>query len=455
MSPEGSLISFITGGPYGDVETWLMGANGEEPHKILAVKEGNWFGRLVWSPDGQRIAYMKFHIVPDKLEKSIESLDLKGGPATLIISDPKLRDFCWLPDGRIVYSLARSLSFDADSNLWEIKADTRTGQPFGKPNQITHWVGFSFGGFSVDAQGKRLAFLKADSQLAVYVGEFEPKATRLKTPRRLTFDVPNDLPTDWTQDSKAVLFISDRNGNYDIFKQSIDQDSAEPIVAGPEHEIAPRLSPDGSWILYIARPKLQSGSSAPMRLMRVPVSGGTPQLVLTTADYNDHHCARSPATLCVLGESGESSLHKFVFTAFDPVEGRGRELNRIPIEPPYSDYSWSLSPDGSRIALTTFDEHAGRIHILALGSGDAHDLNIIGWARLNSMDWSADGKGLFVSSQSLGGATLLYVDLEGRAHALWQLKGILQTRGVPSPDGRHLAVLGGTTESNVWMMENF
>ena len=80
-----------------------------------------------------------------------------------------------------------------------------------------------------------------------------------------------------------------------------------------------------------------------------------------------------------------------------------------------------------------------------------------GWANFygGRPEWSADGKGLFVTSDVGKESTLLYVDLKGRAHPVWELKGQDQTYGVPSPDGRYLAVLGGTTESNAWMIENF
>jgi len=59
---------------------------------------------------------------------------------------------------------------------------------------------------------------------------------------------------------------------------------------------------------------------------------------------------------------------------------------------------------------------------------------------------------------------LLYVDLKGNAHVLQEHKGSLSPAvmggfsvpwGVPSPDGRHLAILGWTRNSNVWMMEGF
>jgi hypothetical protein len=65
---------------------------------------------------------------------------------------------------------------------------------------------------SITADGKRLAFNRVNSQLDVYVSELSAKAAKASTPRRLTLDDADDLPFDWTPDSKAVIFISNRTG---------------------------------------------------------------------------------------------------------------------------------------------------------------------------------------------------------------------------------------------------
>jgi hypothetical protein len=48
------------------------------------------------------------------------------------------------------------------------------------------------------------------------------------------------------------------------------------------------------------------------------------------------------------------------------------------------------------------------------------------------------------------------VDLKGNAQVLWQFKGRGGAIwGVPSPDGRYLAILDHAFSSNVWMLEGF
>ena len=143
---------------------------------------------------------------------------------------------------------------------------------------------------------------------------------------------------------------------------------------------------------------------------------------------------------------------QLTFTAFDPVQGRGHEVARVSTDG--AAVNWDLSPDGSRIALAKFGE--SRIRILPVAGGEPRDIAVKAWrCSGNGFDWSADGKGFYVSRYSPRSATLLYVDLEGRATALWEQRGSGVTWGVPSPDGRHLAILGMAGDINVCMIENF
>ena len=63
--------------------------------------------------------------------------------------------------------------------------------------------------------------------------------------------------------------------------------------------------------------------------------------------------------------------------------------------------------------------------------------------------------GWFTQSKNQGGLVLLYVDLRGNVHPLWELKGGAALYGLPSPDGRHLAIVATSRNNNVWLMENF
>jgi eukaryotic-like serine/threonine-protein kinase len=275
VSPDGTRIAFGPFGEQGWREIWVMGREGDNPQKVLALGENEWLWAVHWSPDGQRLAYLRGQGNP--YPRSIETCDLKGESRTVVVSADSnvgLDDgFCWLPDGRIIYSRQESPD-SSDDNLWQVDVDARTGTPNSKPKRITHWAGSSLSQLSASANGKHLALLKTSLQGQVYVGELAAGSTRMSPPRRLTNDEANNSPSAWTPDSKAVLFSSDRNGTQSIFKQELSQDTAEPLVTGQQGAGSPRLSPDGAWILYLEVPKTAIGPSAPRRLMRMPVSGG-------------------------------------------------------------------------------------------------------------------------------------------------------------------------------------
>jgi hypothetical protein len=59
-----------------------------------------------------------------------------------------------------------------------------------------------------------------------------------------------------------------------------------------------------------------------------------------------------------------------------------------------------------------------------------------------------------VGTSGPGGATLLHIDLAGKAQAIWQQSQPLKPWGIPSPDGRHIAIFGTSAEANVWMIDN-
>jgi eukaryotic-like serine/threonine-protein kinase len=217
-----------------------------------------------------------------------------------------------------------------------------------------------------------------------------------------------------------------------------------------------RTSPDGKWILYDiqqaedANSPYSNSSGGTLRLMRMPVTGGPGEHVLTARLHGTAWCARSPSTLCAFAEQAPDRK-ELVFTAFDPIRGKGNTLARFATDP-NANYGWSPSPDGTRIGI--IKTGGNHVHLLPLDGSPVRDLTVAGWSGFDSFDWSVDGKGFFTSTTGVG-STLLFVDINGKAHAVWPQKSAPFTWGVPSPDGRHLAVLGAEFNGNMWTIENF
>jgi serine/threonine protein kinase len=452
VSPDGSVISFGTNkSRFGDRELWSMGPAGEHAHRLFAVDDGSSLGPFtsLWSPDGKRV----IHTRTDESGNTVLSRDLEGGaPSTVLPSSVAnyLRDYRWLPDGRLLFSLAEPGAIAVETcNYWAMRVDLRTGKPIEKPTRVTDWSGFCMANSSMTADGKKYTFIRWRAYLSTDVADLDKRGTHVAHSKHLVFADSWDWPNDWTADSKALILSSNRTGHNGIYKQLLSEDSPHLLVEESSPVMSQRVSADGKWVLYLLLPK--DGESGPGMLMRVPVDGGAAQKVFPAKGTKTGiRCARAPAGLCIIAEPTEDRTQAIV-TVFDPVKGRGRELTRLTLDPNDDRWSLDLSQDGARMAAIRTP--AAPISIVSLRGEATREIRVKGWTNLRSLNWAANGMGLFVSAGRMGEATLLYVDLQGNATVLWEHAGV---DGAPaSPDGRHLAIPSHTIDSNVWMIEDF
>ena len=160
----------------------------------------------------------------------------------------------------------------------------------------------------------------------------------------------------------------------------------------------------------------------------------------------------APAKGCVVLEASQDDK-QFTVTAFDPLKGRDQVLRTIQKDP--ATYHSGLSPDGSTFAISKTGEADIHICLLPLAGGSDGEVTVKGWPNLTDLFWASNGKGFYCGSAATQGRTLLYVDLKGNAKVLWRFKGTGEFWGVPSPDGRYVAIQAPVYNSNAWMLEGF
>ena len=451
-----------------------MGPNGENLVRLIQLPHNpqfaghaglsNW-SNLAWSPDGRWLTYLR------KTEEHgppvLEARLLEDGRTVTILTDPDVRGYCWISAKKMM--LNRWEAPDKPfSNLWQVDIDPQKMKAVTRPRRLTNWAGFAVLTMNATQEGKLIALTRKTDQSNILIGELTDNDNSLSHPRRIGSHDRVEWPGAWSADSKTLFFQSDRTGNMNIFRQHIDATDAETVVTDQNDNRAPALSPDRGWILYFAWPR--SGTHANIaRLMRRPVGGGLPELVLeakgllgsaqasyrvvlpTMVGQPAFRCPSRSGTSCVIAEAGPDEV---TFYSFSPVPGTVKtEIFRIKTERP-DGVAWDLSPDGSQIAYAEYSWRSASIHIRELTTNVTRDIPLKGLTELSTLSWSAVGKSFFATTRAVTGSTLYHVTDEGKYSVLY--KGAKEVEGArPSPDGRYLAFGDVQSASNVWVVEGF
>jgi Tol biopolymer transport system component len=289
----------------------------------------------------------------------------------------------------------------------------------------------------------------SNSGADVYVATLRQDHQGLSDPYRLTFDVANSYPHSWTRDSRSVLFESTHTGGYQIYRQDIDSRNPTQVISTPYGASGARTTPDGRWIFF-------AGGEGPVpysKLFRVSSEGGSPREVGLTRGIGQFRCPLLRGA-CVLRQEVDG---KVVFSRLDPLKDEG--------EPFYSRAKtaneselFALSPDGTQLAMSLRTGAANFIRTVKFDGTDRvlNTADIPTREPTDALQWSADGKGWFAevaspTRSSLNANRLYFIDRSGKETLLGRSNGRIY--GIPSPDGKKLAVMETTGDSNIWSLQ--
>lgn len=452
---DGSRIAFTNGGRS---ELWISGSAGDGPRTVLAGAADR-LSVLFWSGDANHLVFGRqksrierdptttgsAFVRPEPLPQ-YESINVSTGETAAHAAGLRITSAFALSRGRVVF-LSPDSTNDAGRSLWELQTDSRTAAPLGKPRRLPVKVDWA-NDVSASADGSRITMVRVLSAPTLYVADWSASDLKISNLRRLTLDTRTSYPHSWSHDGRAVIFESDRRGSTDLYRQELDSRIAQSVVATPKRDFHPNLAPDGKWLLFA---QSQPGYMLPASVVRVPVGGGVPEEVVASGSVEEFRCALPGGKRCV-GRRTESE-EWYRFYDLDPIHGVGRELTRTRWMPNiYGD--WALSAQGTEVALPYHEFRSAKIRIVSLdpGTGPAErELAIEGLSNLRGLSWSVDDKGWFVIVATTVGNHLVYVDRSGHVTRLLEQVGYT----VPSPDGKHLALMIPAVTTNVWSFEGF
>ena len=131
-------------------------------------------------------------------------------------------------------------------------------------------------------------------------------------------------------------------------------------------------------------------------------------------------------------------------------------LRTLAEDPAHPYANLELSPDASMLAIARRGFPEIHISLFSLSGGSDREFPVRALPSITGLNWAPDGKGIYCGSVSPQGSALLYVDMKGNARELWRSKGRGgAVWGIPSPDGRYLALKLAVHSSNAWMIEGF
>ena len=477
VSPDGKRVAFLRG-EYPRREIWTMNVDGSEVHKEVDAS-GSIYGVPVWSPDSKILAFVCVIYFPNWNDEDvqIETHVIGSGENRIVLKDRQLNSgLAWLADGRLVFSLTEPPPSQGDTNVWAMPLDAKSGLASGERARITNGPDHK-PVMDASADGKKILFLRTNIQPAVYVSQIDKKTKTVDRPERLTLDDRRNLPYEWTPDGKAVLYISNREGKFRIYKQTVGEGSPDLLDTGGNWPNILRLNPDRTKILYTSQKEGNAGDerlshqidnaatqgktgagntpSVPVfRIMKMPVNGGESQTVLEWPDINNFQCARLPSRECIFSSYANEALE---FYEFDSDAGKSNLMFKIS-DPEWSLYNWTLSPDGTQLALAKKlrAQDEAEIQIMSLRGGSTRKIALKEWRSVRSIDWAADGKSIWTcASPREGEEVIVNVDLQGHVKPAVKEPSPYIGWAIPSQDGKRLAIWEASGASNVWMLENF
>lgn len=410
LSPDGVHIAFAWQGPDqgkegaqgepADNDIWVQRVDGGEAIPIAAHEDEE---RMpMWSPDGSSLLFVRFSAAEERC--GLFRIPLIGGTARRVIDCP--RGGNWMdmaPDGRTV---AASLAAAPGAVPAIVLVDLESGAR----RQLTQPPEGSRGDRrpAISPDGRWIAFERRESafrhRLMVIPAD---GGAGSEGPRALTDDPWGQLRgSDWSADGRSLLFSSNREGRFVLWRVSVDGGTPERFPIEDDWITQPSLSRDGRRLIYRTFRDVVSLHVLP--LASPGVAAAAPELIVpSTRSERDPTFAPDGQHLAFLSDrSGTLELWS------GRIDGTGLVRHTDFAGPRPESVGWS--PDGRVLVFdAAVDGHADLWRVEADG-GRPRRLTTDP-ANERNPSFSRDGTSIYFASDRLGGWQVFRMPTAGGA----------------------------------------
>lgn len=227
--------------------------------------------------------------------------------------------------------------------------------------------------------------------------------------------------------SGTILFVSNRDGNAQIYHMNSDGSAQQALTQGPEENTEPAWSPNGTRIAFTS----YRDGNAEIYVMN---ADGSSQKRLTADRFADNSPLWAPDGRVIFRSNRDR------WTNFYAVNSDGSGLKQL-TNSPVDKSAPVLSPDGRWIAFVVHGQlGSSEIYVMPAGGGEPHNLTAaLTKNRKFFPSWAPDSLRLAYLESKDRGLNINVIDPDG-SHPV-KITDNPYTNAFPvwSPDGNHIA----------------
>ncbi|MBC7813516.1 MAG: PD40 domain-containing protein [Burkholderiales bacterium] len=222
-----------------------------------------------------------------------------------------------------------------------------------------------------------------------------------------------------------ISFVSDRDGNFDIFIMNTDGSGVEPLVVNDDFDGDPTWSANGSELAFA------SYRDQNWEIYKMDADSETVQRLTNNSERDDYPSWSPDGTELIFTSAREGNLEIF------KMDSNGEQFTNVS-QNESEDYSPVWSPNGELIAFTSSRDGNEEIYVMNADGSDQHNLSQNEADDLFSR-WSPDNTQLVFTSYRDDNGEIYIMDVEGGSLRNLSHNDADDSYPAWSPDGEWIA----------------